>query len=167
MKTILVIFITSTLGVLQSVLLVDIMPMGIVPDLALVLLLAASCRYGRMTGVIAGFFVGLTFDIMGLAPLGFHAFIYTIIGYLSGLLDSSITSGLLFLPVLITLAASALKYGGAYLLKMIIGLNPGAITPFLKGAAIEAGVNALLAPLIFWLLHIITRAAEERRGGFH
>lgn len=166
MTTILLILTGAAFGVLQSVLFADIMPMGIVPDIALILLLAASCHYGSMTGTIAGFFIGLTFDVMGLAPLGFHAFIFTLSGYLFGLLRSSIALGRFLLPILLILAATALKYGAAYLLDLVFNLGSIAMRYFLWDTLVEAGANSLLAPLIFWLFQLVRSLAEKRRGGF-
>ncbi len=164
MTTILIIIITTTLGVFQSALLLDIMPMGIVPDLALVLLLVASCHYGSMTGVIAGFFTGLSHDLLGIAPLGFHAALYTLIGYTGGLLRSKVSPGRFIMPMLVTFSATVLKYGGAYLLNL--ALNQKIEYFFLWKGIIETGLNTFLSPIVFYGFLLIARTINRRRGGF-
>ncbi len=163
MKTIWIIIVTTNLGIFQSVLLLGIMPMGIVPDLALVLLLATSCHYGSMTGVIVGFCVGLSHDLLGIAPLGFHAALYTLIGYLGGLLRSKVSSGHFITPMLVAFFATVLKYGGAYLLNL--ALNYKIEYFFLWKGIIETGLNTFLSSIVFYCFLLIARTIDKRRGG--
>ena len=154
-------------GVLQSVFLSKIIPLGIVPDIALIILIAASWRYGSLVGEISGFIIGISFDALGLAPLGFHAFLYTLIGYLFGRMHNSISPGPIFLPVLAAGIATLLKYGGAFLISLIFGFNSGAIRYFSLKTVWEFGGNLLLAPLIFLFVSYMAMIFEGKRGGFN
>ncbi len=151
-------------GVLQSVFFSKIMPSGIVPDIALIILIATAWRYGSLAGEITGFLIGISFDAMGLAPLGFHAFLYTLIGYLFGRMQDSVSPGPLILPVIGT--AAILKYSGSFFLSMIFGLNSGALRYFSLMTVWELAENIILAPLVFLLVSVTARVLEGKRGGF-
>jgi rod shape-determining protein MreD len=154
------------LGILQSTLLVKIIPLSIVPDLALLMLIAAAWRYGSISGEISGFLIGLGFDVMSLAPLGFHAFLFTSVGYLFGRIKDNVAPGSFFLPAVGAVAATLIKYGGAFLLSLVFGLNSGAVRFFTLNAIWELLANMLLAPLVFLLVSLAGRLFEGRRGGF-
>ena len=160
-------FIGVVFGIVQSVFLSKVMPMGVVPDISLIFLLAASWRYGSMTGEISGFIIGIGLDFLGLAPLGFHAFIFTLIGYLFGRMYESVAPGPFILPVIATAIATLIKYGGAFFISMIFGLNSGAVRYFSVKTIWELVANIILAPLIFLLFAHISRLLEGKRGGFN
>ena len=154
------------LGVLQSTLLADIMPGAAVPDLALILLIASAWSYGCFVGEISGFLIGLSFDAMSLSPLGFHAFLLTLAGYLAGRLQGSISPGVWVFPVLAVLAAAVLKYAGSLLLALIFGISFGSAGHFSLSTAIETAENIILTPVIFRLFSLVDRLINRRRGGF-
>ena len=153
-------------AILQSTLISKIIPISAIPDLSLLILIASAWRYGSMTGEIAGFFIGICLDAMGLAPLGFHAFTYTLIGYLFGRLQDNISPGPFFLPILAAVVATILKYGGSLLLALVFGLNSGAVRYISFATVWEILFNAVLAPLIFFTVLFIARITEGRRSGF-
>ncbi len=154
------------LAVLQSTLFTQIIPFDFVPDLAMLLLLAASWRYGAMVGQIAGFFIGLALDSLSLAPLGFHALLFTLIGYLYGRLQGNTATGSIFSPVIAALAATLIKYTGASLLALVFGLNSGLVRYFTFGTLWETLANLLLAPFVFLIVKLIGNMAGGRKGGF-
>ena len=161
------VLIGAGLSILQSTLFTQIIPFDFVPDLVLLLLIAASWRYGSMTGQVAGFFIGIGVDALSLAPLGFHALIFSLTGYLYGRLQGNITPGPAFLPAVAAVAATLIKYGMAFLLALVFGLNAGGIRYFTLGTLWEALANMILAPPVFLLVSIFGNLAEGRRGGFH
>lgn len=154
------------LGVIQSTLLENIIPMNIVPDFALIMLIAAAWRYGSLTGEVSGFLIGLGFDAMSLAPLGFHAFLFGLIGYLFGRMQDNIAPGPIFFPAVAALIATLIKYSGSYILSLVFGMNSGAIRYFSLDAVWELLINMLFAPLVFFLVSLVGRLSESRRGGF-
>ncbi len=165
------ILITSTAGIIfgivQSVFLSKIIPFGIVPDIAMIILIAASWKYGSLVGEISGFIIGISFDALGLAPLGFHALLYTLIGYLFGRMQDSISPGPIFLPVLAAGIATLVKYGGSFFVSLIFGLNSGAIRYFSLKTVWELAGNLLLAPLVFLFVSYLAMLFEGKRGGFN
>jgi len=155
------------LGILQSTLLSAIIPIGFVPDLALILLVASAWHYGSLTGEIAGFCIGLTFDIMSLAPLGFHSLIFTTIGFLFGKMQNSIAPGPIGIPVIAAGIATGIKYLMSFLLSLVFGLNSVGVRYFTLDSLYEFLANLVLSPLIFLLVALIVRISQGRRGGFH
>lgn len=153
-------------GILQSTLLPEILPFGAVPDIALIILVASSWRYGSLSGEITGFMIGLGFDLMSLAPLGYHAFLFTLTGYLFGRLKDSIAPGAVLLPVLAIISATLLKYLLSFLMALIFGLNSYINQVFSTAVLWEILANSIIAPALFLLVDLITRMLEGRRGGF-
>ncbi len=153
-------------GILQSTLLNTVMPMGVSVDIALLILVISAWRYGSLCGEISGFLIGFAFDILSLSPLGFHSFLFTIIGYLYGKLHGTISPDLILLPIAAALSATIIKHGAAAILSLVFGLNGSADAFFTVPLALELGENAVLAPLIFWLWNHIAALFEGRRGGF-
>lgn len=153
-------------GILQSSLLSEIIPFGIVPDVALIILIAASWKYGSLSGEISGFFIGLGFDAMSLAPLGFHTFLYTLLGYLFGRLKDNIAPGVVLLPVLIAFSGTLMKYILSFLMMLIFGLNSSFSQVFSSATLWEILANMILSPALFLLVTFISRLVEGKRGGF-
>ena len=166
-KTVITCITGIVFGILQSTLFAEISPLNIVPDIALIILAASAWRYGSLSGVISGFLIGLGFDAMSLAPLGFHAFLFTLVGYLFGRMKDNISPGPVILPIVAAVAATVIKYGGSFLLSLIFGLNSAAIRYFSLNSVWELLVNMLFAPLVFLLVSLVARLSEGRRGGFH
>ena len=155
------------LGILQSTVLARLAPGQIVPDLALIVLVAASWQYGALTGEIVGFVIGLALDSMSLAPPGFHALSYTLVGYLFGKLKGNISAGPFLAPLVATLGALAIKYGMAALITIVFGLETSPTRFFTLRALWEGGFDLVLAPLLFWVVARVVMLTDRRRGGFH
>jgi rod shape-determining protein MreD len=153
-------------AVIQSTILAQIVPLGVVPDLALVLLAAASWRHGSLSGEIAGFIIGLSFDALGLAPLGVHASIFTLTGYLFGRMQGSIAPGRYILPAVAAGTATLIKYTGSFLLSLVFGLNSAALRHISLNIMIELLANMLFSPLLFLLAAMLAQLSQGRRGGF-
>jgi len=165
------VLLSSSLGVffcvIQSVFFSKIIPLNIVPDIALIVLIAAAWRYGSLTGELIGFIIGISMDALGLAPLGFHAFLYTLAGYLFGRLQGSVSPGTFLLPVIAVLAGTVLKYGGSFLISVVFGFNSGAVRYFSLKTLWAILANTILAPLVFLLFSYAVKILEGKRGGFN
>lgn len=58
---------------------------GVLPDLILIFLLLNGIFYDSLYALTFGFFAGLAMDVFEFYPiLGFYAFIYTMLGYVTG-----------------------------------------------------------------------------------
>jgi rod shape-determining protein MreD len=146
---------------LQSTLLRWVALKGVRPDLALVVMVFVAVRRGSMSAQLAGFFSGLTEDLLSLAPLGFHALVRTTLGFLYGLTEGSIFMDPILIPVLLTLIATILKGLLGSLLVVIFGISAAGFRVFAGPLWIEAGYNMVLAPFLFAALRLV-RAFKPR-----
>jgi len=166
LKTLVVSAIGALFGVLQSTLLENLVPGGVVPDIAMIILVAAAWRYGSLRGEISGFLIGLSLDALSLAPFGFHALVYTLIGYASGRLQGTIAPSGILPPAVAVLVSTVLKYAGSFALALVFGLNSGAVRFFSVEAAWELLANTVLAVPVFFVVLLAVEMGEGRRGGF-
>jgi rod shape-determining protein MreD len=141
--------------VLQSTLLHWVAIRGVIPDVGLIILVFAAIRRGSMTAQLSGFATGVVEDFLSLSPLGFHAFVRTVIGFLYGLTVGSIFVDPILMPVLLTIAATMFKALISSLLVSFLSIPAAGFTVFTGPVWIEMGYNAVLAPFLFALLNLL------------
>jgi rod shape-determining protein MreD len=139
-------------SVLQSTLISQIAFFGVVPDLALCILVFSSYINGTMIGQISGFFSGLFLDFLSAAPLGLNCLVRTLIGFLTGIFKGSLFLDIFLLPVILCAIATLIKALIIFLLHLIIGSNVPAYSLISSLFWIELGLNCLSAPLLFLIL---------------
>ena len=151
--------------VLQSTLLPKIAIRGVKPDLTLVVLIFVSLRRGAMTGQLVGFAAGLAEDVVSLAPLGFHALMRCIAGFVYGLFLGNVFVDPLLMPLLFVLAGTLAKGILSGLLVVVFGASSQGFAAFAGPFWIEMLYNALLAPFVFALLGLIKllRPMEKKK----
>ncbi len=76
--------IAIVLSLIQFSLLNFVVVQGITPDLLLVLCVWIAIREGRFAGIIAGFLIGITLDVVSFDLVGINAFTKTIAGFIAG-----------------------------------------------------------------------------------
>jgi rod shape-determining protein MreD len=134
-----------------------------VPDLVLGIIVYSAYVNGAMTGQLAGFFAGLLVDFLSAAPLGLHAFIFTLAGALVGAMKGTFFLDPFFLPMALCAGVTALK--AALYLGLHI-LMAGAVPSYtLSGPVfwLELLFNTLLAPFLFGLLKLFGPLLLSRR----
>ena len=141
--------------VLQSTLLHWVAIRGVIPDLGLIILVFVAIRRGSMTAQLSGFATGMIEDVLSLSPLGFHAFIRTLVGFLYGLTVGSIFVDPILMPVLLTIVATLFKALISSLLVSFLSIPAEGFGVFAGPLWIEMGYNAVLAPFIFALLGLL------------
>jgi rod shape-determining protein MreD len=139
-------------GVLQSTLIAQIAFFGVIPDLALCILVFSAYINGTMVGQISGFFSGLFLDFLSAAPLGLNCLVRTLIGSLTGIFKGSLFLDVFLLPVILCAAATLIKALIVFLLHIIMGSNIPAYSFTSSILWIELGLNCLSAPLLFLIL---------------
>lgn len=154
----------SLLVLLQTNILRVISIGGAVPDVALIVLVFLANRNGSMPAQVSGFVAGIVQDLVSLAPLGFHAFVRTLTGYLFGLTRGNIFVDPILVPVLIVLAATILKGILTALLAAVFGIASAFAGLFSTTFVIEILYNSVLAPFLFGLLGVIKPLRLEKRG---
>jgi len=141
--------------VLQSTLLRWVAIRGVIPDLALIILVFVSIRRGSMNGQLSGFVTGVIEDFLSLSPLGFHAFIRTVVGFLYGLTAGNLFVDPVLMPVLLTVIATLFKALISSLLVAVLSIPAQGFSAFAGPLWIELGYNAVLAPFLFALLGLL------------
>jgi rod shape-determining protein MreD len=141
--------------VLQSTLLHWVAIHGVIPDLGLIILVFVAIRRGSMTAQLSGFATGLIEDVLSLSPLGFHALIRTVVGFLYGLTVGSIFVDPILMPVLLTIIATLFKALISSLLVSFLSIPAEGFSVFTGPLWIEMGYNAVLAPFLFALLGLL------------
>ena len=138
---------------------------GALPDLALILLVYYAHHNGSFPGEIVGFVTGLALDTLGAAPLGFHALMYTAIGYAIGVSRRRVAFDPIFAPVLFVALSTLFKALVGFVLLAVFPVEVGFSGVISPRIGIELGYNAILTPLIFALLGLIRPLRGERRSG--
>ena len=149
--------------ILESTLLVKIAIFkGVVPDLALCILVYSAFVNGTMTGQVSGFFSGLARDFLSGAPLGLNCLVRTLIGALAGIFKGAFFLDFFLIPVILCTLATIAKALIYFVLSLIIVTVPvySLTSPIFW---IEAGLNAISSPLLFLLLKKFKYISPGRR----
>ncbi|TVQ22573.1 MAG: rod shape-determining protein MreD [Spirochaetaceae bacterium] len=152
-------------AVIQSTLLPAAAVAGVTPDLVLVVLVFVAQRNGVMTGQTCGFVAGLVVDAMGLAPLGFYALSYTVIGAAVGATRGKVFVDPIVMPFVFIVAAMVVKGVIGFLVAWLFGIAGVAPRVFSGAYLIEIAYSGLLAPVLFGLLGLAKWLRPDRRRG--
>lgn len=147
----------SLLIVVQSTWLDYIAVYSVVPDLSLIAVVYIAFKSPSLQGQSVGFAAGLLQDGVSAAPFGLNAFIKTAVAWLANLLSGKFYIDRLLIPVIFGFAATLAK--AVYL---------AALSTFFAGKVfsydfldrvlwIEAGYNAVAAPILFLALSPLDR----------
>ena len=146
--------------ILESTILSDL---KILPDLAMCILVYSAYVNGAMTGQVSGFFSGLLRDFLSSAPLGLNCLIRTLIGAVTGLFKGAFFLDTFFMPVILCTLATIAKAICYLILHLVIGSDIPIYSFVSPVFWIELGINALSAPLLFFLLKKIKFLSSARR----
>jgi len=126
----------------------------VVPDLALIILVFCAYQNGTMTGQLTGFFSGFLIDFLSAAPLGFHAFVRTLIGAITGYIRGTFYLDFFFVPMALCAGATAFKALVYFLLHLLLAGAVPMYNIFGLDFWIEMGLNTILAPFLFAFLKL-------------
>ncbi len=160
------VIIAAGFALLQSNVLDGIAIGGVVPDIALIVVVFLANKRGSFEGELSGFGAGVAQDLLSLAPIGFHASTKTLVGYLIGKTRGKMFLDPIFLPILMVFAATLLHGLLASLIVTVFRIELAFSGVLSARFAIELAYNALLAPVVFGMLRLIPPLAEVERGGF-
>jgi rod shape-determining protein MreD len=137
----------------------------VVPDLLMITVLYIAYTNGSMIGQTTGFFSGLILDFASASPLGLHALIRTILGFIFGRLHQTVTISGILIPMIVGFVATLLK---AILLMVVSFFYPSGIdTYFSTGTAFfsECLLNSIMTPVMFKFLASFSVFKEENETG--
>jgi len=139
-------------AILQSTLIGRIPFVNVLPDLALCIIVFSAYINGTMTGQVSGFFSGVLLDFLSAAPLGMNCLVRTLIGALTGIFKGAFFLDIFFMPVILCALATLVKAFIIFILHLIMGPTVPAYSLTSSTLWIELAINALCAPLLFFLL---------------
>lgn len=153
-------------GLVQSTWFGAISVFGAIPDLSLVILVWLSYKNGPVEGPVSGFIAGFAEDCISASPLGFHAFIKTLVAAIAGLLHGSFYIDRIFLPFVMGALATLMKALGASFLVLIFGMKMQTYNFLDRILWVEVAYNGLIAPVVFLLLGLLRKVlvTENDRG---
>lgn len=149
---------TFLLGVFETAVLSHMRFLPTVPDLILILVLYSALYNGTLTGITVGFFSGLIFDFLSLAPMGLHTWVFTVLGFLYGKLYRRYNVRRFFFPLILGSSSTVLKAAILLLLHVLFGQSIQTYSLLTASFWIEVIENAVCAPLIFALAGIFPHA---------
>ena len=149
---------------LQTTLLSELRPFGVVVDLMIGFSAAAGVVGGPEKGALVGFLFGILFDLALVTPFGLSALTYGLVGFFVGLAKTSITVGQAWwLTMLLVFAGSALGVVLFAALGTIVDEQGWVDRGLIKVALVVGVFNGLLGPLMLpverWMLRLTRDAA--------
>ncbi len=156
---------TAGCVIIQSTFMHNIEIYGVIPDIALIVIVFSSNSSGPMRGQILGFSAGLIQDFLSACPLGFNALNKTITGFIYGKLKGKLFLDSILLPVIFVVTATIFKEIISSL-EIMIFLPDGGAGVFGKSFFIELGLNAFLSPFIFALLKLLKIYRLNDKDGY-
>lgn len=124
---------------------------GIVPDLALVLLLIWSSTRGVGEGMIWAVVLGLWVDLLTMEPLGTHALALLVVGIIGGLMQGRLFRSGVLLPTAAVFGAT-LVYSMVTFVLTSVGSGGVALVGMARFSVLSALINALLVPVVYVFL---------------
>lgn len=153
------------LAVLQSTLLRFVAIANVQPDLVLIVVIFLANKNGSMAGQIVGFVGGVVLDVIGLAPLGFYALIYTVTGSTFGLTRGKMFLDPVFLPLVFGVVAVLIKGLLGLGIAGLFSIDPVYARLFSGSFLIEIGYTAILVPVLFGVLGLSRALQPDPRKG--
>jgi len=146
--------------IMQTTVLLPLQVHNARPDFTLLLLMFFAHQVGSFHGKFMGFAAGIVMDIIGMAPIGFHSFIYTLSGHFFGLTKGKVFVDILTLPILMAILATIMKLFLSLLLTIVF--EPDRLSAlFSTSILIEIGLNAVISPFLYAILRLLRLAREH------
>jgi rod shape-determining protein MreD len=130
--------------------------LGIVPDLALVLLLIWSATRGVSEGLVWAFGLGLWMDLLAMDPLGSHSLAFMVVAVIGGLTGGRLLRSGFVLPML-TVFGATLAYDVVTAIVAIFGGESVDAAGMLRMTLTASLLNALLVPFAYVFLLAVDR----------
>ena len=140
--------------ILQSTVFQYIAIMGIMPDSALVIVVAVAILIGNRRGVIVGAAAGIMQDIVYGKPVGITALSYMLTGYFVGEYSGKVFKERLVVPVFFTAGATLLKYFIGIFFSYVLGV-PIIISVYIRHyIPVELIYNCAVSAFLYRALYL-------------
>lgn len=162
MKSILVSSVTAILMLfMQATWLSRGIVLGIIPDLAMSVLLFSSFINKNGQGIIASFIAGIVADVLSASPLGYFAFLFSSCAYLTTLLSYTTEKDVFVIPFLLGTGATLVMGLLSRIIAVIFSANIHSYQIFSAEFGVELLMNGFFTGLIFFLLSFVQRFFEH------
>jgi rod shape-determining protein MreD len=161
----LVLFTVVVLAVtIQSTLLAEMTLLGVVPQLALVVVVGVALLEGPRAGVALGFAAGLLQDLLLPGSIaGMTAFVYSLVAYGAGTLQSPLSDPAPGFVTAVVAAATLAAELGYALLAIVLGREWVSLGFTARVALLVVIYNSLLTPLVLPVVrHVAVRVRPRR-----
>ena len=125
-------------------------PYGLSPNFLLVCLIFIGLMRGPLESELLGFAWGLSWDALSIEMFGCHAFLFTFLGYSSGLLARQWNESKVSAQMILTFTASIFFLVGMKVVYAIFGAGES-IYSLNYLTCSQPIYNVLIAPIIFWV----------------
>lgn len=152
-KAIILIFFLLFFGIiLQSTLFEFLKVFNVRPDLCLLIVVYAALKRGSTAGMFTGFAGGMMEGVFS-PPYGFHALVKTILGFALGKFEGVLSIDPFFMKLLLVIGATIVKGILTGFNHLVFGIAGPPFFTFVACVLLECVYNALLAPLLFFLMN--------------
>lgn len=144
----------------QTTWLADLRPFQVPGDLLLLVAIAGGMAAGPVRGATVGFIAGLAFDFVLLAPFGLTALAYLCVGYVVGTVHDGVLRSAPWIPIVVTLVASAVAIVFYVILGQLVG-QQFRIANLPRIVVVTSVMNALLAFPALYVMRWVEKAAPD------
>lgn len=148
---------------LQTTIFNEMRPLGVSMEVMLLLAASTGLAKGSETGAIAGFVVGLLYDMVLTTPLGLCAVVFSVVAYLAGFAHSFVHEPTWWSRILTVTVTSAI---GMVLLPIaftVTGAEGVFTTDLIEMVVVVALFNGIFALPVWWLCGWALRDKVEVR----
>jgi rod shape-determining protein MreD len=135
--------------------------LGIIPDLAMSVLLFSSFINKNGQGIIVSFVVGIVADMLSASPLGYYAFLFSSCAYLATLLSYTTEKDVFIIPFLLGTGATIVMGFLSRIIALVFSANIHSYQIFSAEFGVELIMNGRFTVLIFFLLSFVQRFFEH------
>jgi rod shape-determining protein MreD len=126
---------------------------GVFPNLILILVVYLGLTRGIVSAEITGFLFGLTWDVFSTDIFGIRAVIFTIIAYLTGMMNKDFDKDSPIAQVVIVLSANLVYWLGFCFIYWVLPTGENGSSSFITvQVAFKIFATVLIAPVIFFVL---------------
>lgn len=149
---------------IQAVVVSQITVFGATGDIMLLLAISAGIAAGPERGAEVGFAAGLAYDLLLNTPLGLSALVYCIVGFMMGVIHTSVLRAAGWISVLNVVVASAVGVVAYALIGRVLDQATFSGTPLPVIVGTVAVLNGILARPFIWACQRVLTGRERRRA---
>ncbi|MDR1663162.1 MAG: rod shape-determining protein MreD [Endomicrobium sp.] len=135
---------------------------GVFPNFILILIVYLGLTRGVVSAEIAGFLFGLTWDVFSTDIFGMRAVIFTITGYLTGIMNKHFNKNSLFTKIVIILSANLFYRFGFSFIYWVLPVSENGSSFFITVQIVfKVLITILITPVVFFILDHLTIFGQQ------